>query len=1008
MPGNSSSNDGNDNPKSGGGGSGSGGGGGGGGSSSSKKKSGSKKGSTSSSASKPAAGNNSGSNNEVTNNNDALPLARHAAGDNGGGGIHPRTILTAFYGARGERIRHSVHDGCLQMPHDALVDIGIVTTAGGLAGGEPSPDGQTTTTKTYALPGLDSVLRPLVDPKLPSLTVTELMIEKVMVPKSVPVPPSDDDDEDDDDDDDGGGGKEREHPPPKRLAEPEMITVSRVTAKNRVIRRYPEASSDLAPKSGPERIRGGGGDGEEDQPQEGGGIGDPMDIDGDDDGQSEAPTAAEAGSVGGVSVVGGEPPTPLPSENTETEMQAPMVERIPAAASTPPVEGGAGAETAGQPVNEPSTAAADEPTPMDHMPATVPPSSQPSYETTEQTPTDSTTFMSDGNPSAAIAPAPTTATTNEMASFPPLEEIPPAMAQSVAPPPSEETTTINLSTAPSSAVQPTHAAGFPTIGTAAVAPGLTEIPTPSAETATAVELAASAAAVNFHQGQIYEQQQQLINAGVVPMESNFVDPVDHVTVSVASPAVASPAPPPPVATTADLLLAPFTATTAPVTTTQPEDTKPASVPSAPVPTPAPLPEHTAVPADATSGSVPTDVAGTKATADKVSSTDPPPKSAEEASETPLKEENCQEEEVLEDVDVPPARALTSKPDPQWEQHKPAPTDEAVVAADQVTPRPDWYKKDEVADIERSLLPEWFDSSAPHRTPESYLKSREKVVEMSDAMGNRNVTNAMIRRVVVGDAGSLQRLRSFLVHWGIINEDAINDSAPTPASLRSELKTPKRFNDDLCGDLIVAVIQQAKRQKFNDDSMDIDSSSPSFLPLDWDEIAKTVGHGATAEDCQRNFMAAPLKDGSSSALTVSDRPITPDGTQEESKQAPSAASSKGAILKEFIQDLVDRTDRDVLQKVVAAAMEATNGNLQESQAASLLGLQMVRAVEEARGHEVDLAVRLSKLVDTRMQKLENRMVMMDDIEGILEAEKVALELERRDLYTARCRHWFGGA
>jgi len=26
---------------------------------------------------------------------------------------------------------------------------------------------------------------------------------------------------------------------------------------------------------------------------------------------------------------------------------------------------------------------------------------------------------------------------------------------------------------------------------------------------------------------------------------------------------------------------------------------------------------------------------------------------------------------------------------------------------------------------------------------------------------------------------------------------------------------------------------------------------------------------------------------------------------------------------------------------------------------------------------------------------------------LEAERVALELERRDLYTARCRHWFQG-
>ena len=90
-----------------------------------------------------------------------------------------------------------------------------------------------------------------------------------------------------------------------------------------------------------------------------------------------------------------------------------------------------------------------------------------------------------------------------------------------------------------------------------------------------------------------------------------------------------------------------------------------------------------------------------------------------------------------------------------------------------------------------------------------------------------------------------------------------------------------------------------------------------------------------------------------------------------------------------------------------AIEATNFNPGEAQAASLLGLHVTQAVENARGHEIELGLRLSKLLDARMQKLENRMAMLDDVEGILEAEKVALEMERRDLYTARCRHWFGG-
>ena len=110
---------------------------------------------------------------------------------------------------------------------------------------------------------------------------------------------------------------------------------------------------------------------------------------------------------------------------------------------------------------------------------------------------------------------------------------------------------------------------------------------------------------------------------------------------------------------------------------------------------------------------------------------------------------------------------------------------------------------------------------------------------------------------------------------------------------------------------------------------------------------------------------------------------------------------------MLKDLIERSDPQVIREVFDAAMKASHGNLVESQAASLLGLQLTRTVEEARGHEVDLAARLARLVDIRMQKLENRMAMMDDVEAIAEAEKIALELERRDLYTTRCRHWFGG-
>jgi SWI/SNF related-matrix-associated actin-dependent regulator of chromatin subfamily C len=82
-------------------------------------------------------------------------------------------------------------------------------------------------------------------------------------------------------------------------------------------------------------------------------------------------------------------------------------------------------------------------------------------------------------------------------------------------------------------------------------------------------------------------------------------------------------------------------------------------------------------------------------------------------------------------------------------------------------------------------------------------------------------------------------------------------------------------------------------------------------------------------------------------------------------------------------------------------------LKRAQAAGRAGLVLSQAVDVARSKEESVAHLLSELVDLRMKKLENRLALLDDVEGMLEAERVALELERRDLYTARCRHWFGG-
>lgn len=314
----------------------------------------------------------------------------------------------------------------------------------------------------------------------------------------------------------------------------------------------------------------------------------------------------------------------------------------------------------------------------------------------------------------------------------------------------------------------------------------------------------------------------------------------------------------------------------------------------------------------------------------------------------------------------------------------------VAPDDQLTPKPSWYKKDGVAELERIMLPEWFDQSAKHRTPGSYIKARETIVEMSATLANRNVTNAMVRRSVVGDAGSLLRLRNFLTHWGLINEDATNDSAPTPATLRDKYPVPKQFNDRQRDNLVTAVVEQTtKRRKLDADG--------SFLPINWEEIALQVGDGATSDDCERNFLSIPLHEEDA------ERPITPEASSVASLPTP---TNKDVMRQEFIRELVDSCRPEVVRRATVAALEAAEPK--EAQSGAILGLVSCKAVETARQAENQIESVLSQLLDQRMKKLENRMAMMDDVESILEAEKIALELERRDLYTARCRHWFGGA
>jgi SWI/SNF related-matrix-associated actin-dependent regulator of chromatin subfamily C len=82
------------------------------------------------------------------------------------------------------------------------------------------------------------------------------------------------------------------------------------------------------------------------------------------------------------------------------------------------------------------------------------------------------------------------------------------------------------------------------------------------------------------------------------------------------------------------------------------------------------------------------------------------------------------------------------------------------------------------------------------------------------------------------------------------------------------------------------------------------------------------------------------------------------------------------------------------------------DLVEAKNASVIGAIASVAAEKGLEEERQIRATMMDIIDQRVKRIENRIALMDDIEALLEAERVSLELERRDMYTTRCRQWFG--
>jgi hypothetical protein len=307
-------------------------------------------------------------------------------------------------------------------------------------------------------------------------------------------------------------------------------------------------------------------------------------------------------------------------------------------------------------------------------------------------------------------------------------------------------------------------------------------------------------------------------------------------------------------------------------------------------------------------------------------------------------------------------------------------------------RPSWYDQSRASDFEQRSLPEWFNQSAPHRTPTSYIAIREQILDLAKKNSNQYITATALRRSITCDSGTIMRLHSFLTDWGFINSAHIGESSPSEIKMRNMRatwdqigKNSKRKFSDIERSIVWSPERILALEKHIIASITKRKSSDgrSIMDVNWEQVAADVGGGVTVKECQFMF-------------------VHPDKCPTA---IPSSSSAPDQSQEAYYSNILDSVRPEVLKKVIDASLSATE-DLAEAKKASLIGAIASVAAEKGQEEEKQIRATLLDIVDQRVQRLENKISMLDDVEALLEAERVSLELERRDMYTTRCRQWFG--
>lgn len=106
----------------------------------------------------------------------------------------------------------------------------------------------------------------------------------------------------------------------------------------------------------------------------------------------------------------------------------------------------------------------------------------------------------------------------------------------------------------------------------------------------------------------------------------------------------------------------------------------------------------------------------------------------------------------------------------------------------------WFRSDQIHDIERRAVPEFFSNRFASKTERVYKEYRDFMIDTWRRRPDRYLNVTTVRRHLAGDVCAILRVHAFLEHWGLINHNVDPQTRPQPMVVQPPPPVPLAVQD----------------------------------------------------------------------------------------------------------------------------------------------------------------------------------------------------------------------